>query len=764
MAEGGKGQTADAHPGTHDVFISYASHDAAVANDVAAALEGQDLKCWIAPRDVTPGAHYASEIVHAIDSSKAIVLILSQDAATSPHVLREIERATSKRHPVVTLRLDQTPLPAEFEYFLNTSQWLDASGHETTRAMRKLVAAVRVAIDKPTVPDAAFAGTRTHASYSAGGRWSARRITIVVGFLVAVATGGFAAYRSWVPTRQAAAPRAPTVTAATPTALPAPLTFSKKSVAVLPFENLSGRPGDAYLADGLQEEILNALARLRDLKVISRTSVLAFRDNRSSVREIGERLGVGTILEGSIRRDGNRLRLTVQLIDAREDRHLLAANYDRDLGHVLDLQSAVARQVADVLAATLTSYDQGQLDRVATNNGDAYNLYLHAVALFQRPVPNDEFGVVEPKRLLEEALRLDPDYADAYALLSQADTWIYLDSRRAEDGAKAKQAFERALAIDPQLPEAQLARGLYGMYVSENLNQAVDDLEAVVRRRPNSAGAHWVLGNVLRRRGRMAEALEQYLRATDLDPLNHGYSLGPLTTLLGLRRYPEAIAQTNLHAQRFHDHVFVIRARIEGYLQQSAEPLRAIMRDQSNLFTPTERNALEAEIARCEGRYLDAVRLLQRLPSTEPLARAEQLAFLYQAAGDEPRAAEFFRTVERDIRSMLRRGPVTSDTLIGLAVAQSMLAEHAAALETIETARQQDPEERDAVNGPSVSFMRSVILVRAGRSAEGYAEVARLLRVPFGSPIDFIDNPPDVRIVLRGDRHYDALINHPPRL
>src|SRR6202166_168738 len=138
-----------------DVFISYASQDSAIADSAAAALEGQDIKCWIAPRDVTPGAHYASEIVHAIDSAKAIVLILSQDAATSPHVLREIERATSKRRPVVTLRLDQVPLSAEFEYFLNTSQWLDAGRADIGRAMPKLIAAVRVAIRAPVATQGA---------------------------------------------------------------------------------------------------------------------------------------------------------------------------------------------------------------------------------------------------------------------------------------------------------------------------------------------------------------------------------------------------------------------------------------------------------------------------------------------------------------------------------------------------------------------------------------------------------------------------------
>jgi tetratricopeptide (TPR) repeat protein len=262
----------------------------------------------------------------------------------------------------------------------------------------------------------------------------------------------------------------------------------------------------------------------------------------------------------------------------------------------------------------------------------------------------------------------------------------------------------------------------------------------------------------------MAEALEQYLRATDLDPLNHGFSLSPLTTLLGLRRYPEAIAQANLHEQRFHDHVFIVRARIEGYLLHSAEPLRAILREQGRLLEPSERNALEAEIARIDGRYLDAVRLLERGTSSDPLARADQLAFLYQAAGDESRAAQCFRTVERDTRPMLRRGPVSTETLLRLALAQSMLAEHAAALATIETAQRQDPEERDATNGPNVAFVRSVILVRAGRTAEGYAEVARLLRVPFGAPTDFMEDVPGVRLVLRDDPHFDALINHPPRL
>src|ERR1700688_705505 len=144
MAEGGgEGQATGANTGTHDVFISYASQDAALADAVVAALEANGFNCWIAPRDVTPGAFYAGAIVNAIDSAKAIVLILSQNAAASPHVVREVERAASKRRPIVSLRIDQAPLPADLQYFLNTSQWLDASEGDPARALPKLVVSVR---------------------------------------------------------------------------------------------------------------------------------------------------------------------------------------------------------------------------------------------------------------------------------------------------------------------------------------------------------------------------------------------------------------------------------------------------------------------------------------------------------------------------------------------------------------------------------------------------------------------------------------------
>ncbi len=175
------------------------------------------------------------------------------------------------------------------------------------------------------------------------------------------------------------------------------------------------------------------------------------------MREIGQRLGVGTVLEGSIRRDGNTLRLTVQLIDAHNDHHLLATNYDRELKHVLDLQSAVARQVANALAATLTRHERGELDRVATNSGDAYDRYLRAVASFRVPSNSEYKKLDEPKRLLEEALRFDPDYTDALAMLSRRQ-YLGLLFRRAARGCRRGQEGLRARACAATRPAGGEAR------------------------------------------------------------------------------------------------------------------------------------------------------------------------------------------------------------------------------------------------------------------------------------------------------------------
>jgi TolB-like protein len=758
-------------PSANAVFLSYASQDADVAHHICDALRAAGLVVWFDQSELRGGDAWDASIRRQVKECSVFVPLISAstEARSEGYFRREWNLAVDRMLdmaedqafllPVV---IDDTPqATARVPERFRERQWLRfADGEMPPGFVARVAKLLGETPTKSSATPAPRAAPSAVAAAVAAPRRRAWRMAAAV--LAGVAIAGAVAIAVWNDRASRNAPAAP---AGAPAA-PVP---DRKSIAVLPFDNLSGRAEDAYLADGLQEEILNALAKLRDLTVISRTSVMEFRGKAHNVRDIGTRLGVGTILEGSIRRDGNTLRLTVQLVDARNDKHLLAVNYDRDLSRVLDLQSAVARQVADSLSATLSRSERDTLDRVATNSGDAYDRYLRAVALFRRPAPNDPEGLIEPKRLLGDALRFDPDYADAHALLSQANTWSFFLSRQPADGAAARKAFERALSIDPQLPEAHLARGMYAMYVTENMDQALADLEGVTRVRPSSGQAYSVLGFALRRRGRMDEALDHFVRAQELDPLNQTFAEAPVITLLGLRRYPEAIEQLKLISARFPNdpEPYIVRASIEGYLQHSAEPLHAVARDHGNVLDTASRNEIEYEIAEAEGRYLDAARALDAIPALTPFERAMNVGFFYAAAGDAPRAQRSFRDAERYAQETLKREPVRArdiDLMVNRALVQSMLGEHASAVASIESARSMDPEARDATNGPQVSFFRTIILVRAGRGDEGYAEVNRLLRVPFGAPIRQFFQPTPVLLLVKDDPRYDELINHPPRL
>jgi TolB-like protein len=745
---------------TKAVFLSYASEDVVAARHLCDSLRAAGIVVWFDQNELRGGDAWDASIRKQIKECALFVPIISAstNARSEGYFRLEWRLAVERSHLMaddqaflLPVLIDATPeamarVPDRFR----ERQWSRLADGTVPPAFVDQVARLLAGVATPTALDA-----QAHDAPAA----SPKRRWLLPGAALFAVVIGVVVVTEWNGRKIDSAPVAKVAVTATPAA-------NRNSIAVMPFDNLSGHSEDAYLADGLQEEILNALARVRELNVISRTSVMEFRGKTRNLREIGQRLNVGSVLEGSIRRDGNTLRLTVQLIDVRDDHHILATNYDRDLAHILDLQSAVARQVAGALVATLTQYERGEFQRVATNSGDAYDRYLRAVALFRKPAPNDEAGLVEPTRLLEEAVRLDPDYSDALALLSQADTWTFQNSQRPEDAARAKHALDRALAVDSRLPEVQLARGLYSMYVSTDVEQALIDLNAVLQLRPNSSNVHAILGFALRRRGRVTEALQHFVQAWDLDPLNIAYATSPINTYLGLRRFPEAIEQTKLYMTRFPNQVDgqMVRAHLESYLQHSVEPLRVLLATHGNLVGPKNQQIVAVWMAREERRYLDEIKLLDKVPTEDPPSRANLMGFLYWAAGDAVHAKPLFKIVERKARQTTEQEPTQSDAFVRLALAQSVLGEHAAAMASIERARILNPEQSDATNGPHVSFIRSIILVRAGRSAEGYSEVSRLLRVPFSGRQEYMEEPDPELVLIEDDPHYDELIHHPPRL
>src|ERR1700719_1710496 len=232
-----------------------------------------------------------------------------------------------------------------------------------------------------------------------------------------------------------------------------------KSIAVLPFENLSDEKENAYFADGVQDDILTNLSKIGDLKVISRTSVMPYRGAKQSVREIGKALGVGTILEGSVRRSGNRVRVNVQLIDATSDEHIWASDYDRDLTDVFAIQTDLAQKIANELQAKLSPTEKAQIESKPTQNSEAYLAYVQARNLF---IPEDFEKLKQAEQLYDRALQLDPNFALAAASYGQMEAWIYRNfDKSATRMQKGRALVQRALQLQPDLPEAHLALGYW---------------------------------------------------------------------------------------------------------------------------------------------------------------------------------------------------------------------------------------------------------------------------------------------------------------
>jgi TolB-like protein len=314
---------------SHDIFLSYASADVATADAVCAGLENAGLTCWLAPRDVAPGAQYADAIVRAINGARALVLVLSRSAVASAHVGKEIERASSKRRPIIALRIDAAPLTPAFEYFLSKSQWIEAPGGAPGAALPKLITAVQRLLQAAGMPANTPGGSAPRfeppAPLSGWRRPRARLGALVLGGVAVLA----AAMRTWLAPHTAAPPVPPAPPVAAEFAPPA------HSVAVLPFENLSGDRGQDYFSDGLSEELLNSLVTISELHVAARTSSFYFKGSAADTATIARRLNVGALLEGSVRKQATHVRISAQLINAVTGFNMWSKTYDRDLKDVL---------------------------------------------------------------------------------------------------------------------------------------------------------------------------------------------------------------------------------------------------------------------------------------------------------------------------------------------------------------------------------------------------------------------------------------------
>src|SRR5215471_20630181 len=314
-----------------------------------------------------------------------------------------------------------------------------------------------------------------------------------------------------------------------------------KSIAVLPFQNLTDEKENAYFADGIQDDILTKLSKIGDLKVISRMSVMSYRgDGVRNAREIGKALGVSSLLEGSVRRVGNRVRVSVQLINADNDEHIWAEDYDRDLTDVFAIQSDLAQKIASTLQAKLSPNEKARLTHRPTENPDAYLLFMRAERYpFGAEMVRDDARKAE--QLYEQAIKLDPNFAAAFACLSMVQSWVYhsFDPIPAYR-EKARFTADEALRLQPNLPEGHLALGFSYYYGDRDYERALAEFEIAKRDLPNEAQAYMAIGAIQRRQGKWTESTANLEKAAALDPKNASILVNLAYSYMALRSFEAA--------------------------------------------------------------------------------------------------------------------------------------------------------------------------------------------------------------------------------
>jgi TolB-like protein/tetratricopeptide (TPR) repeat protein len=513
------------HTASSPVFISYSSQDVAIADAIVQILERHGLTCWIAPRDVTPGEFYADAIVRGLNAARALVLVLTENSVSSPHVLREVERTCAKRHPIISFRVGSVFLPPALEYFLSASHWLDVSPSGVDTALPKLVAAVRLCASTSahqTATAAPAAGLFPQSPGSTPARQRPGRSLTALVAVTAVIVGYLIVDKPWL--AKPVASERPGV-AVVPTAAPAAPAIPEKSVAVLPFIDMSEKRDQEYFSDGLSEELIDLLCKIPELRVPARTSSFYFKGKAEDIRTIASRLLVAHVLEGSVRKSGNHLRVTAQLVRADNGYHLWSETYDRKLDDIFKTQDEIAGAVVKALKVSLLTGEPpiAQL----TTSSEAYELYLRARALISRDTSDDTLKAYAD---LRRAVTLDAKFALAWASLADILSTTYAEWYRVFAHAKSPSSIEGDPLQDWDSILAQMRAAAHAA------------AEQALKNGPGLAEGHLAMGQVLWRFDSAWTAAEKQLAmAREVEPGNARILLEAAELTINLGRVPEGI-------------------------------------------------------------------------------------------------------------------------------------------------------------------------------------------------------------------------------
>jgi serine/threonine protein kinase/Tfp pilus assembly protein PilF len=549
-------------------------------------------------------------------------------------------------------------------------------------------------------------------------------------------------------------------------AAPAPLP-NEKSIAVLPFENLSAEKSNAYFAEGIQDEILTRLSKIADLKVISRTSTQRYKKKSQKPSEIAKQLGVANLLEGSVQKTNDQVRVNVQLIRAANDSHLWAETFDRRVTDIFSVESEVAKAIADQLRAKLTGQEEQVIAARPTNNPEAYDAYLRGLA-YTLKTGNSPANTLAAQKHLKEAVRLDPKFALAWALLSYVDALGYLTltlqptvALREETG----QAAETALTLQPNLGEAILARGYYYYACLKDNDAAVRYFEQARHFLPNSSQIPESLAYVARRRGQWDRSESYFNEAERLDPRNVSLLTQHAQSYMIVRRFPEAWRKFDQVLDVIPDDLDTLAqkagiAQAEGDLSRAAAllaPLHPPADDTGAVEIQVYQSILERRPAQMISR------LKEILAKPDPALGYNNgelrfwLGWAQEIGGDHAAAQESFRQARAELEPFLKEQPDNYLLIGDLALVNMGLGDKAAALALAEQAMTVLPLEKDAVDGPAPIEILARVTAQLGEPDRAIAALQKLLSIPSEGAL--ASRMPLTPALLRLDPMFDPLRN-----
>ena len=543
----------------------------------------------------------------------------------------------------------------------------------------------------------------------------------------------------------------------------------EKSIAVLPFENFSDNKENSYFADGIQDDVLTSLAQIHDLKVISRTSVMAYQKRGGrNMREISQALGVANVLEGSVRRTGNRVLVNVQLIDARNDRHIWAQRYDRAVADSIGLQGELATQIAAALKATLAPEEKARLDARPTTNSEAYVLYLTALGR-EGAVNSSTEDALAAEELYMQATALDPGFALAYAQASllNSDISTAMTSGNRARKAKARAQAEEALRLSPTLGEAHMALGLYLYFGEKKYDAALKEFEVAAAASPNNAEIYIYVVGIYRRQGRWRESVASFERALSLDPRDRHIAMIAGNNHLFMRDWPAAAAGFNRALEIAPDFAApkVGLAYLEVFRNSNLTAGRKILQNIPAGLDPDGYVALTRwDLAMLERDYATAEKIVTESPLGFSRAGDFPKAF-YQgrialARGDIESAQRYFAAARPDIEKRVHDDPDVAEHHARLGLLYAYMQRRDDAIGESRRAVELEPESQDAFHGPLYAANLALVYALVGEPDQAITLIERLLSTPGAA--SYPDVPNSITLAeLRLRQEWDSLRSNP---